>query len=145
MKQAKGPIESEDTESHILKGRMLPLNFRRLGSTHIRLLSESLGLSTLSSTEELRPLIEGKLIEQEQKPCNVQVVVHESFNIEMCLFLVDVSGPFQQSAPYVQNDLQMVLENRCSRYLLFFLKSRRKKLGMSNRNFSRRKRNQIAR
>ena len=60
IKKASGPIESKDTESHILSGRMLFLNSKKLGSTHIMLLSESLGLSTSSCTEELRQLIDGK-------------------------------------------------------------------------------------
>ena len=42
MNQETSLIEPEDTESHIPSGRMLPLNSRRLGSTHIKLLAETL-------------------------------------------------------------------------------------------------------
>ena len=65
---------------------------------------------TSSSTEELRQLIDGKLIEQEREPRNVQVVVQERFNVEMCLFLVDELGPFQQSAPHTQTDFRQMTE-----------------------------------
>ena len=107
MNQETSLIEPEDTESHIPSGRMLPLNSRRLGSTHIKLLAETLELPTSSSTEELRQLIDGKLMEQEREPRNVQVVVQESSRTEIRLFLMDESGPFQQSATHTQTGLQI--------------------------------------
>ena len=60
-------------EEHVLpEGRVLPLNSKRLLVAHIRALAEELGLPTRATTDEVRQLIEGKLMDMGHAPSNVR-------------------------------------------------------------------------
>ena len=93
-----GEAEMEQ-EPGLPDGQAFPLNSRRLAARHIRQLAEMLELPTNMSTEELRQVIEGKLANDGREPQNVQVIVRERPRTEVCLFLVDYSGVFLESAP----------------------------------------------
>ena len=59
--------------------QVLPLNLRRLMSSHPKQLAESLELPTAGSLDQFRQLIEGKLeSEKHVEVSNVQVVIQES-------------------------------------------------------------------
>ena len=60
------------------RGRLLPLNSKRITSTFIRVLAKGLGLPTEASAEDLRRMIEGKLTEEDREPRNVQVLIQDT-------------------------------------------------------------------
>ena len=64
-----------ETHSSTLSPR--ELNSRRLTSTHLKQVAESLGLPTTGSSDEIRQLIEGKL-QESRDVHNIQVVVDET-------------------------------------------------------------------
>ena len=94
---------SESGDTDVPEGRWLPLNSRRLTTSHLQLLAETMGLPTALSTEELRQLIDGKLADMEHDPRNVQVVVQEVARTELGLLLVDETGVFQKCGPVLRN------------------------------------------
>ena len=55
--------------------KTVPLNSRRLTAKILRSLAAGLDIPTSASNEELRQMIEGKLLEQEREPRDVQVVI----------------------------------------------------------------------
>ena len=75
------------------------LNSRRLTAAQLQWLAETLDLPTNSPTEDLRPIIDGKLTEQDREPQNVQVAVHEVSGVQVRLYLVDGTGVFHESEP----------------------------------------------
>ena len=78
--------------------------------------------------------------------------MQESFNIDMCLFLVDESGPFQQSASHTQTDLQKTEEAEHLKemeqditVLKAQLKEQNKEIRNDQQEFQQKKEKQIAR
>ena len=69
-----------------LRGKLLPLNSRRLTSAYLKQIVESLELPTTGLGDEIRQLIEGKL-QDSHDILNVQVVVDEIPTISLKLSL----------------------------------------------------------
>lgn len=65
--------KNEDTE--LLEGDVYALNSRRLNATHLQCIAESLSLPKGGSMATTRQLIEGKLVELDYEPSNVQVIL----------------------------------------------------------------------
>ena len=74
------------------KGDVYTLNSRRLNATQLQGIAESLTLPKGGSTLTIRQLIEGKLIEIEHEPKNVQVIIQGKDKLVYKLFLVDENG-----------------------------------------------------
>ena len=97
-------LQSEDDGDEVLpKGNWLPLNSKRVTTTHLQLIAQSLGLPTGMATEELRQLVDGKLLGMEHEPRSVQLVVQETTKIELRLLLVDESGVFVRCGPVMRD------------------------------------------
>ena len=62
------------------RGKLLPLNSRRLTTVQLKKIAEGLGLPTTGSADEIRQLIEGKL-EEGHDVHNVQVVMNEATTV----------------------------------------------------------------
>ena len=93
--------ERENGEQPILpRGRVLPLNSRRLTAVHVRQLAKAMGVPTEAATDEVCQMIEGKLAEDEREPRNVQVVMMG----EASLALWDDNGEFLRAEPEEQRD-----------------------------------------
>ena len=88
------------------RGKLLPLNSRRLTSAHLKQNAESLDLPTTGSTDEVRQLIEGKLQESHDVH-NFQVVMDETPAISLKLSLTDEEGVFLESTPSVKPAKEM--------------------------------------
>ena len=71
-----GGRESPSMVDEIPRGKLLPLNSRRLTTIQLKNITETLGLPTTGSTDEL---IERKL-QDEQNVHNMQVVVCETLS-----------------------------------------------------------------
>ena len=71
-------------------GKRLPLNSKRLKTTHLRQIRKALDLPTSVSVDEIRGLIEGKLAESGRQPMNVQVTIGD----DSSLTLSDEDGVF---------------------------------------------------
>ena len=83
------------------RGKLLPLNSRRLTSAYLKQIAESLELPTTGSGDEIRQLIEGKLQESHDIH-NIQVVVDETPTVSLKLSLMDEEGVFLESTPIVR-------------------------------------------
>ena len=75
------------------RGKMLPLNSKRLVLPQLRALALMLGISAKATVAQTRQLIEGKLIELDREPRSVQVIVGEDSR----LYLVDDAGVIRAS------------------------------------------------
>jgi hypothetical protein len=95
----EGVVWSPPTEGEIPRGRLLPLNSRRLTTVQLKKIAEGLGLPTTGSADETRHLIEGKLAEGHDVR-NVQVVVNETTTVNVTLSLVDEVGVFLDVEPF---------------------------------------------
>ena len=93
--------EEQSEEEKFPQGRTYPLNSKRIASGQLQALAKVLELPTGASNEETRQLLEGKLMELEREPRNVQVVVREDKRI----FLVYEEGIIV-STEHVSNDTQ---------------------------------------
>ena len=60
------------------RGKVLPLNSKRLRTVQLQRLARALSIPTSASGDELRQLIDGKLEGMEREPRNVQVVISEA-------------------------------------------------------------------
>ena len=70
--------KTKSTDGSLPRGggsKTVPLNSRRLTAQILRSLATGLEILTSTSNEELRQIIEGKLLEQEREPRDVQVVI----------------------------------------------------------------------
>ena len=74
------------------RGDVYALNSRRLNATQLQGIAESLELPQGGSISTIRQLIEGKLIEMEHEPKNVQVILQGKGKDDYKLFLVDDNG-----------------------------------------------------
>ena len=88
------------------RGKLLPLNSRRLTSAHLKQIAESLELPTTGSTDEVRQLIKGKL-QESRDVRNIQVVMDETPTISLKLSLMDEEGVFLESTPSVKPAKEM--------------------------------------
>ena len=86
----KSGRESPSTVDEIPRGKLLPLNSRRL-TIQLKNIAETLKLPITGSANEIRQLIEGKLQEAHDVR-NVQVVVREDTTVNVALSLVDEDG-----------------------------------------------------
>ena len=105
-------VAGMDEGDHVLpEGKVLPLNSKRLVAAYIKAIAESMELPSKASTDEVRQLIEGILLENGREPRNVQVIVQEptkeGMEDRVCLFLVDDSGIISRATlePRVRSDL----------------------------------------
>ena len=91
---------AEDDEVEVLlpKGTVYPLNSRRLVADQLHRLAGMLNLPTSSTVAATRQLIEGKLLEMDQEPRNVQVIVS---NDGGRLFLVAADGVISAEEEHV--------------------------------------------
>ena len=87
------------SSGEIPRGKLLPLNSRRLTTVQLKKIAEGLGLPTTGSADEIRQLIEGKL-EEGHDVHNVQVVMNEATNISGSLSLMDEEGVFLGIEPF---------------------------------------------
>jgi len=78
------------------RGKLYPLNSRRLVAAYLRQIAETLGLPTAGSADEVRQLIEGKL-QETRDVNNIQVVVAEATVREVKLSLMDDDGVFVET------------------------------------------------
>ena len=113
-------VESGE-ESHerpeLPRGRVVPLNSRRLTAAHLKRVAEALELPTTGSADQLRQLIEGKLESDKRvEATNVQVVIQEEQCVELKLSLMDESGillttePIRFSKQEAESDMEAVQE-----------------------------------
>ena len=86
-----GEVGAESRE--LPRGWVLPLNSKRLTSTHLKQVAEKLELPTTGSADQIRQLIEGKL-QEDREISKIQVVVQESTYRELKLSLIDEEGVF---------------------------------------------------
>ena len=102
MKMSRETEESETGEvgaesRELPRGRVLPLNSKRLTTTHLKQVAEKLELPTTTSADQIRQLIEGKL-QEDREVSNVQVV-QESTYCELKLSLINEEGVFLETDP----------------------------------------------
>ena len=71
-----------------------PLNSRRINAAYLHEIAAELGLPTSAALDEIRQMIEGKLLEESRDPMNVQVVVGGEGGGAKQLRLRDESGTF---------------------------------------------------
>ena len=90
---------SSPTEGEIPRGKLLPLNSRRLTTVQLKKIAEGLELPSLGSADEIRQVIEGKLQERHDVH-NIQVVVQEATSVSVSLALLDEDGVFLTVAPF---------------------------------------------
>lgn len=81
-------VDMEESDDELPRGKMLPLNSKRLVLEQLRTLASMLGISVRATAAQTRQLIEGKLMELEREPRSVQVIVGEDSR----LYLVDDTG-----------------------------------------------------
>lgn len=82
--------------SFIPSGARFPLNSKRLQFSKVKIIAENLGLPTRASSDELRQLVDGKLLEMGHQPSNVQVIVQEQVQKIFFMQLIDESGVIQK-------------------------------------------------
>ena len=87
------------------RGRVLPLNSKRLTSVHLKQVAEKLELPTTGSADQIRQLTEGKL-QEDREVSNVQVVVQESTYRELKLSLIDENRVFLETDPSTRSKLE---------------------------------------
>ena len=90
--------ESSAGDGGEVEGRVLPLNSRRLTAAFLRMIAQAMALPTNVPPDQLRQLIEGKLIAMGKEPRNVQVLVTEGETGEERPDLMDGDGVFVRGA-----------------------------------------------
>ena len=94
-------VATSDEEGSVLEGATYPLNSKKLVVSLLRRLAAMLELLSEGTAATLRQLIEGKLVELEYEPRNVQVVVA---NADSKLYLVNESGILKQESEHVSRE-----------------------------------------
>ena len=97
---ASSKSSAKGEELALPPGDVVSLNSRRLSAANMRRIAAMLGLLTDASMEERRQFIEGKLLEADREPRNVQVVIHEvksTTETRLHLSLIDEMGVFQNT------------------------------------------------
>ena len=85
---------SASEEKGLQWSKVLPLNSRRLSTAVLRKIAHAMGLPVSVTGNELRQLIEGKLIATGREPKSVQVLIGMSESGEESLGLQDEAGVF---------------------------------------------------
>ena len=85
------------------RGKVLPLNSKRLKTVQLQRLARALSIPTSASGDELRQLIDGKLEGMEREPRNVQVVISEAEHGAERLSLWDDDGAFLEVDPEIEH------------------------------------------
>jgi hypothetical protein len=67
--------DGASTKESAVRSKVLPLNSRRLMAALLRMIAHAMSLPTSAPADELRQLIDGKLIAMGKEPRNVQVLV----------------------------------------------------------------------
>ena len=91
-------VATSDEEGSVLEGATYPLNSKKLVVSLLRRLAATSELLSKGTAATLRWLIEGKLVELEYEPRNVQVGVA---NTNSKLYLVNESGILKQESEHV--------------------------------------------
>ena len=93
---------AEEAEPRELpRGKLLPLNSKRLTAAHLRQIAEALGLPTTGSADELRSMVEGKLgTDCGREVRNVQAIVQDTPRIDTKVLLMDEEGVFLETTPF---------------------------------------------
>ena len=93
------PLGASSTVAADPRGKVLPLNSKRLKAAQLQRLARALSLPTSTSGDELRQMIDGKLEELEKEPRNVTVVITEAECGAERLALWDDDGSFLDVHP----------------------------------------------
>ena len=93
--------EFEVREVPPARGTLLPMNSKRLAKTYLSWIAEKVELPSTASAEETRQLIEGKLLEMDKEPLDIQVELKQRELGEFIL-LRDVDGVFLEVEPHVE-------------------------------------------
>ena len=92
--------EAEEATVERTRGRVLPLNSRRLTSEIVSRIAKALELPDSGTLEDTRQMVEGKLIARGREPKNVQVVVHVAEGgVDPVIELRDADGVFETIEP----------------------------------------------
>ena len=91
-------VSISDEEESVPEGATYPLNSKKLVVSLLRRLAAMLELPSQGTAATLRQLIEGKLVELEYEPRNIQVIVASA---DSKLYLVDESGILKQESEHV--------------------------------------------
>ena len=98
--------ELEESRGHdeVPRGKLLPLNSRRLTAAYLKHIALSLELPTAGSVDETRVLVEGKLRETHDV-ANVQVVIDEATTstTTVNLSLMDDDSVFLKTPPLTKS------------------------------------------
>ena len=95
-----GVTTSDEGES-MPEGATYPLNSKKLVVSLLRRLAAMLELPSKGTVATLRQLIEGKLVELEYEPRNIQVIVASA---DSKLYLVDESGILKQESEHMSHE-----------------------------------------
>ena len=103
MSEAELTQELEETqhdEGQTAQGlsTVLPLNSRRLTNTHLRRITHAMELPVSIPRDQLRQMVDGKLIAMEKEPKIVQVLIAEEGSGKESLALQDVGRVFVASS-----------------------------------------------
>ena len=90
MSEHEGSDESGSRA--VPRGQYLPLNSKRLSTTHLRQIASALDLPTTGAADQLRQVIEGKLETEGHEAINIQVVLEDSKLIETKMCLLSEGG-----------------------------------------------------
>ena len=93
------PLGASLTVAAEPRGKVLPLNSKRLKVAQLQRLARALSLPTSTSGNELQQMIDGKLEELKKKPRNVTVVITEAERGVERLALWDDNGSFLNVVP----------------------------------------------
>ena len=92
--------EFSSDEEDFPEGDMYPSSSKRLKAVWIRRLVKALELPTNASVEETRQMIEGKLIQQQYQPQNMQVII-QGKDDAAAMFLVNENGVIKHIEPHI--------------------------------------------
>lgn len=92
--KSRGPLQ-------LVGGKPLPLNSRRLTAPVLKQLAGALDLPSTAPLDDVRQMIEGKLLEMGREPRNTQVLLQEAAR-GVHVSLQDVDGIFLEAEPPVR-------------------------------------------
>ena len=90
-----------DSEDEWPKGTVYPINSKRIVVEQLRRLARILDVSADGSLDTLRQVIEGKLIQLDHEPRNMQVIVSSE---DARLYLVDDAGVICEELEHVSHE-----------------------------------------
>ena len=98
LTQESGETRHDEGQTAQERSRVLPLNSRRLTNAHLRRIAHAMELPVSVPGDQLRQMVDGKLIAMEKEPRNVQVLITEAESGEESLALQDEGGVFVEVA-----------------------------------------------